>query len=107
MPLEQRPVTWKQEKIAPPPPTMRDQHFDLFWATVTRKTIKEMVSHIRRKGWYGKGDTYPVQHALHKVMDDCNTLFDVPVKVTGIKCKLNTARAFLTPSQPWSLFQFT
>jgi hypothetical protein len=26
----------------------RDQHFDLFWATAARKTMKEMVSHTRK-----------------------------------------------------------
>jgi hypothetical protein len=30
--------------------TMRDQHFDLFWATVAGRTMKEMVSHLW-KGW--------------------------------------------------------
>jgi hypothetical protein len=38
----------KKEKTVPPPPTMRDQHFDLFWATAARKTMKEMVSHTRK-----------------------------------------------------------
>jgi hypothetical protein len=41
-------ATRKQEKKVPPPPIMGDQHFDLFWATAARKTMKEMVSHIRK-----------------------------------------------------------
>jgi hypothetical protein len=41
-------ATQKQEKIAPPPRTLRDHHFDLFWATATGKTMREMVSQIRK-----------------------------------------------------------
>ena len=47
--------------------------------------MKEMVSHLR-EGWPGKGETYPVGHALHKATDDCNTLFGVPVKSAATKC---------------------
>ena len=64
---------------------MRDQHFDLFWATFAERTIKEMVSHLR-KGSYGKGETYPVGHILHKATDDCNTPSSVPVKAAATKC---------------------
>jgi hypothetical protein len=75
----------KQEKKAPPPPATKDQHFDLFCATVDRRTMKEMVSHLQ-EGWYGKGETYLVGLALHKATDDCNTLFGVPGKAAATKC---------------------
>jgi hypothetical protein len=40
-------MTQKPEKKAPTPPSTRDQHFDLFWATAGGRTMKEMVSHLR------------------------------------------------------------
>jgi hypothetical protein len=75
----------KTRKKAPPPPATKDQHFDLFCATVDRRTMKEMVSHLQ-EGWYGKGETYLVGLALHKATDDCNTLFGVPGKAAATKC---------------------
>ena len=44
-----------------------------------------MVSHLQKR-WYSKGETYPVGHALHKVTEDCNTLFGVPVNSAATKC---------------------
>jgi len=64
---------------------MRDQHFDLFWATAGGRTMKEMVSHLW-EGWHGKGETYPVGHALHMATDDCNTPSSVLVKAAATKC---------------------
>jgi hypothetical protein len=36
-------TTQKPEKKAPPPPATRDQHFDLFWATVDGRTMKKWL----------------------------------------------------------------
>jgi hypothetical protein len=33
-------TTQNPEKKAPPPPARRDQHFNLFWATVSGRTMK-------------------------------------------------------------------
>jgi hypothetical protein len=44
-----------------------------------------MVSHLW-KGWYGKGETYRVGHALHKTTDNINALCGVPVSGNATKC---------------------
>jgi hypothetical protein len=39
-----------QRKKAPLPPATRDQHFDLFWATVAGRTTKKWLVTFRRDG---------------------------------------------------------
>jgi hypothetical protein len=52
---------WKRhddsKKGSPSAPATRDQHFDLFWATIAGRITKKMVSHLQKR-WYNKGETY-------------------------------------------------
>jgi hypothetical protein len=43
-------TTQKPEKKGSPPPATRDQHFDLFWATVAGRTTKKWLVTFRRDG---------------------------------------------------------
>ena len=69
------------------------QPIELFWAVgknqaalkfFAKRTMKEIVSHLR-EGWYGNGDTYPVDELCRKAPVDCGKLFQESVKVAATK----------------------